>query len=152
MGNWRYRRPTHGGSPGPNGADSTLWKRIFTEHRRVSDDLCNAVAALTKRLCTTYVDPDGTRNLRDCRLIALDKNPGVRPIGVCDVLRRLIGKVAVTVIKPFIRDVAGHRQLAAGHEAGCEAAIHAARELFSKVECEGILLVDAKNAFNERFQ
>ena len=31
---------------------------------------------------------------------------------------------------------------------GCEAAVHATRMLFSDEECEGVLLIDATNAFN----
>jgi len=33
-------------------------------------------------LCTNVVDPDGVSALVACRLIALNKCPGVRPIGV----------------------------------------------------------------------
>ena len=133
------------GAAGPSYADSTHWKRMFTEHRKASDNLCNALATVTGRLCLEYVDPSMTENLRDCRLIPFDKNPGIRPIGICEVLRRLIGKAALTVLKPFIREKAGFRQLAAGHEAGCEAAIHSIRQMFELESCEGLLLVDAKN-------
>ena len=37
-----------------------------------------------------YVDPAGLEALAACRLIALDKHPGVRPIGVGECLRRLV--------------------------------------------------------------
>ena len=33
-----------------------------------------------------------------CRLIALSKNPGVRPIGVAEVLRKIISKAILAVI------------------------------------------------------
>ena len=36
----------------------------------------------------------------------------------------------------------------AGQHAGCEAAVHAMREIFADEGTEGILLVDASNAFN----
>ena len=145
----RQRALQLGGSGGPSGADSTHWKRILTEHGRPSDDLCNAIALVARKLCLTTVDPIHTANLRDCRLIALDKNPGIRPIGICDVLRRLIGKVCLSVLKPLIREISGHQQLAAGYKAGCEAAIHSIREIFAEDDCEGLLLIDASNAFNE---
>ena len=34
-------------------------------------------------MCTEYVDPDGLGAFLACRLIPLDKNPEVRPIGIC---------------------------------------------------------------------
>ena len=40
----------------------------------------------------TYVDPAGLTAFTACRLIALDKCPGVRPIGVGEVVRRIVGK------------------------------------------------------------
>ena len=76
-----------------------------------------------------------------CGLVALDKNPGVRPIGVCEVARRIISK-------EDIQDAAGARQLCGGQIAGIEAAVHSVRKLFDDDKTEAILLVDASNAFN----
>ena len=59
-----------------------------------------------------------------CRLIALDKNPGVRPIGVCEVVRRIVAKAILSIIREDIKLVAGPLQLCAGQVAGVEAAIH----------------------------
>ena len=50
---------------------------------------------------------------------------GVRPIGIGEVLRRIIGKAIVTEIKPDLATNAGCLQLCAGQPAGCEAAAHA---------------------------
>ena len=38
--------------------------------------------------------------------------------------------------------------LRAGHEAGAEAAIHAMHQIWDEENTEGILLIDARNAFN----
>ena len=46
-----------------------------------------------------YVDPAGLEALVACRLIALDKCPGVQLIGVGECLRRLIGRVVVQCTK-----------------------------------------------------
>ena len=82
-----------------------------------------------------------------CRLIPLDKNPGVRPIGVCEVDRRIISK-AILFIKSDIQEAAGANQLCGGQITDVEAAVHAVRQLFNSDDNEGILLVDASNAFN----
>ena len=42
----------------------------------------------------------------------------------------------------------GNLQLCAGQQAGAEAAVHAAKEIFADKECEAVLLIDASNAFN----
>ena len=65
-----------------------------------------------------------------CRLIPLDKKPGVRPICVGEVLRRIIGKSIISVIKPEILESAGSLQLCAGLPGGCEAAAHAMTTIF----------------------
>ena len=47
-----------------------------------------------------------------------------------------------------IQSAAGPLQSCAGHEAGCEATVHAMKEIQELDETEAILLVDAENAFN----
>ena len=41
------------------------------------------------------------------RLIPLDKNPGLRPIGVGEVLRRIAGKVIVSHLKEDVMHSVG---------------------------------------------
>jgi hypothetical protein len=79
---------------------------------------------------------------------ALDKNPGVRPISVGEVLRRIVGKAILSVIKPEIVSSAGNLHLCAGQASGCEAAVHAIGDIFDKQSTGALLLVDADNAFN----
>lgn len=70
-----------------------------------------------------------------CRLISLDKGdtkegkPGVRPIGVDEVLRRLIGKLIIGVIKEDIITTAEPLHTCSGVKAGIESAIHAMRKV-----------------------
>ena len=94
------------------------------------------------------MDPAGITALVAGRLIALDKCPGVRPIGVGEVVRRIISKAILSVVKFDILEAAGSFQLCAGQDAGNEAAVHAMREVFSDSSTEAMLLVDASNAFN----
>jgi hypothetical protein len=82
------------------------------------------------------------------RLIAIDKNPVIRPIGIGEVSRRIIGKAVLHVLRPDIHSAVGSLQLCAGQPAGCEAAVHAVRSLFEDPNSAGVILVDATNAFN----
>ena len=67
---------------------------------------------------------------------------------MCEVVRRIIGKALMKVIGKKVLQAAGPLQLCAGQNAGSEAAIHALRELFERPETEVIIIVDARNAFN----
>ena len=73
---------------------------------------------------------------------------GIRPIGIGEVLRRIIGKAIVTEIKVDLMESAGCLQLCAGQKSGCEAAAHAMREIFEQQGTDGVLFIDASNAFN----
>ena len=56
---------------------------------------------------------------------------GLRPIGVGEVLRRIIGKAIITTFRENIVDSVGSLKVCASHESGCEAAVHAMhREIF----------------------
>ena len=99
-------------------------------------------------MCTTCVNPDYLSAFVACRLIPLDKRPGVRPIGIGEVHRRIIVKAILVLLKQDILDAAGPLQVCASQVSGCEAAIHAMRQTFADEETEGALLVDATNAFN----
>lgn len=136
------------GSAGPSGVDAAGWRRLLCSFHRQSKELCAAVAALARRLCSSYVDPEGIAAYLACRLIPLNKNPGVRPIGVGEVLRRIIGKAVMKVLSADVLQATGPLQLCAGHQAGCEAAVHAMKSIFKEEETEAIIFVDASNAFN----
>ena len=106
------------------------------------------MAATARRICTSYVDPVGISALVACRLIALDKSPGVRPIGIGETIRRIIGRSIATTISDDIQAAAGPLQVCAGHLSGCEAAVHAMRRVYEAPETEAMIVVDASNAFN----
>ena len=88
--------------------------------------------------------------LFSCRLIALDKQPEVRPIGIGETLRRLLGKAVADLTGDDLAYAFGSEQLAGGVSCGIEGSIHGLRELFEKKSSNGfgLLLLDAKNAFN----
>lgn len=72
----------------------------------------------------------------------------MRPIGIGEVPRRIIGKAILKIIGSDVEEVAGPLQLCAGQDGGCEAAVHAVRSIFKAPETEAVLLVNANIAFN----
>ena len=90
------------------------------------------------------------RAFMSSRLIALDKNPGVHPIGIGEVLIRILGKMMISITGIDVEEVCSVDQLCSGLKAGIEGAVHGLRELCEKKSSDGfgILLVDARNAFN----
>ena len=95
-----------------------------------------------------YVDPTGLPPLVACRLIAVDKLPGVRLIGIGELPRRIIAKAVFAALRSDIQSSVGSVQLCGNQIAGCEAAVHAVKEMFQDEGTQGVLLVDATNAFN----
>lgn len=110
------------GAAGPSGLDAAGWKRPCSSFGNHSDALCEAIAALARRTCTTYVDPTGLEAFVACRLVALDKHPGVRLIGIGETLRRIVGKAVSISLKTEIQAAVRPVQTCAGYESGCEAA------------------------------
>ena len=137
-----------GGSAGPSGLDSAYWRRMCHTYKGASTQLCEAMAELARLLATRILSPEALVPFVACRLVALDKNPGVRPIGVGEVLRRIIAKAILRIVSPKIVEACGPLQKCSGSPAGIEAAVHAMQQMFEDDATEGILLVDAKNAFN----
>ena len=137
------------GSGGPSGVDANGFRRILASKSftKSGTDLCVAIAAKVRRLCTEFIDPLGIEAILANRHISLDKGEGaVRPIGV--VIRRIMGKCVMHVTKPDVIDASGSLQVCAGHKSGSEAAIHAMRNIFEADETDAVLLIDAFNAFN----
>ena len=135
------------GGAGPSGLDANAWRQLITGYRP-SKHLADAMASLFRRLCTEYVDPASTFAFTCSRLVPLDKNPGVRPIGIGEVVRRIVGKIALRIIRPDLKRAAGIEQLCVGQRAGIESAIHELRSSFNASPEQCLLQVDADNAFN----
>ena len=77
-----------------------------------------------------------------------NKNPGLRPIGIGEELRRISGKVVMMISKQDVMKAAGSLQVCAGQEVGVEAAIHAVHNIFKDHTTEAVLLIDAENTLN----
>ena len=112
------------GAAGLSDLDAQAWRRRCSSFKSSSNALCSALASVGKRLCTTHINPDHLSAFVACRLIPLDKCPGVRPIGIGEVHRRIIAKAILVMLKQDILEASGPLQVCAGQESGCEAAIH----------------------------
>ena len=90
---------TRGGS-GPSGMDADGWRHILLSKNfgDAPNDLCT-IASVIKKLCTGKLRSNNIEALLASRLIPLDKHPGLRPIDVGEVLRRITGKVVVSVLR-----------------------------------------------------
>ena len=128
---------TKGGS-GRWGMDAVGWKRILTSKKfaESSTDLCTTIANVIKKLCIEKDLGNTLEAFLSCRLIPLDKNPGLRPIKPGEVSTRIAGKVIVSTPRDDIITSVGPLQVSEGQESGCEE------------HTEAVLLVDAANAFN----
>ena len=83
-----------------------------------------------------------------CLLLSLDKNAGLRPIGIGEALRRIAGMVIVLVLKEDVIKCTGTLQVRAGQEVSTEAAIYSMNMIYEDENTGAILLDDASNAFN----
>ena len=89
-------------------------------------------------------DDDHIRELSD----EVIKSPGVRPIGICDIIRCIIARSVLSITRLDLLEASGFLQLCTGQIAGVEVGINAVRSCFNEESTEEVLLVDATNAFN----
>ena len=122
---------TQGGS-GPSGMDADGWKRILTSKQfgKSSIDLCKSFAEVIRMIFSMENQSKSLEAFLACRLIPLDKNPGLRPIVIGEVLRRIAVKVVVIHFRTVIVTSVGSLQVCAEQEAGCEAIIHAMHAIY----------------------
>ena len=64
--------------------------------------------------------------------MALDKNPGVRSVGIGEAIRRLMAKLVHTLTTTQAMEACGSNNLCGGLKAGIEGAIHASKRAFGK--------------------
>jgi len=138
------------GSAGPSGMDAELYRRALCSKNFsvAGKGLRDEIALFARNLATKSYHPSLIEAYVASRLIPLDKHPGIRPIGIGEVLRRIVGKIISRSATQEIKKAAGPLQTCAGHGAGAEAAIHAMRQIFQEEDTDAILLIDASNAFN----
>jgi hypothetical protein len=116
------------GAAGPGGTDAVDLRNWLLRFGAESEHLRDALASITEWLANDSPPWAAYRGLMACRLIALDKSPGVRPVGIGEVYRRLMAKCLLEVVGHQATAAAGNLNLCAGLPAGIEGAIHAVRQ------------------------
>ena len=126
------------------------WKTILTakQFAESSTDLCTTIANMRKKLCNEKDLANTLETFLSCRLISLEKNLELRPIGLGNVLRRIVRKDIVSNLRDDVITPVGPLQVCAGQESGCEAAVYAMYKMYKEEHIEAVLLVDAANVFN----
>ena len=114
------------GAAGPSQFDVDQFRRILCSKKFKNEGktLREQIAILARNIATSIIDPSCLEAFVACRLIPLNKNPGVRPIGVGEILRRIIGKAIGWVLNSDIQEAADPLQASAGLKGGAETAIH----------------------------
>ena len=138
---------THG-SHGPSGLDAFEWRRILTHFNQTSIELCKRLAKLSYTIASKVHPHENLTAYNSCHLINLDKNSGVRPIGIGEVQRRKIGKTITRCIESDFKNLEKDFQLCLGLNCDIEYTIQSLRNEFEKPETDAILLTDAENASN----
>ena len=145
------------GAGGPSLFDAKQWRRVLTSKHFKTEgkELREELATFAKKISTEILDPSSLECYAACRLIPLDKNPEnilaelqIRPIGIGEVLRRIVGKSIAWALSEDIQKAGGALQVSTGLKGGAEAAIHSMKEIFEMESTEAVILVDAANAFN----
>lgn len=138
------------GSSGPSQTDAAFFKYILTSNRfkKEGKELREKIATFTRLIGSQHINPEHLDAYVNCRLIPINKCPGVRPIGIGETFRRIVGKSLSWVMKNDIQQAGGPLQVSTGLKSGAEAAIHFVREQFDLEASEAVVMVDASNAFN----
>jgi len=105
-----------------NAIDLRHWMFCF---RVVSENLLNELILWTEWLTNTSPSWSVYCAMMACRLIAIDKQPGVCPVDVGEVFRRLFVKAVITHTLSEATLACGSMNLCAGLPAGIKGTIHA---------------------------
>lgn len=120
----KVARKIHGGG-GPGGSNAEQWTDFLLRFGQASSRLRDVVASLCLMLNKQTVPWKQIQALMSSRLIALDKCPGVRPIGVGECLRRIVSKCMIETTGDDVAEACGRLKLCSGLKGGIEGAVHA---------------------------
>ena len=129
------------GATDPSGMNADGWRGILISDNfeNVVEDFRKSIVEMAKSLCQER-GANYFAVFLACRLISLDKQPGVRPIGIGEVLRRVIGKIEMKLLRKDILNATGSLQLCARQDTGSEAVIHTVYDIFNDDDIEAVLI------------
>jgi hypothetical protein len=99
------------GGAGLGGVNSTFLKQVLLRHGNSSRRLRKTMASFAEWMANSYPPWAAYRALRMGRLIALDKSPGVRPVGIGEIWSRLIAKIVLVEAGTEAKHACGDNQL-----------------------------------------
>ena len=135
------------GAAGPSGLDATSWKHLCTSFKGASTKLCES-SQLLQDECVHVMWIPVVFQPSLLAVLSLWINAQGKTYRYWRDSRRMIGRAIAKILSDDIQMAVGPLQLCAGHQSGCESAVHAMRQVFESSETEAIILVDATNAFN----
>ena len=138
------------GSGGPSQMDAKSYKRILNLHtfEKEPKRMIETLAKITNSFTSERQIDNHTYPLKAVRMIALKKpeGRGLIPVGVGEVIRRVITKVVARCMKQDIKNETGSIQCS-GLPGTCEGAYWALEKQYN--EGKPILILDAYSAFNK---
>ena len=93
----------HGGS-GVGGVDAIDFQNWLLHHGKASEMFREEMAAWAEWLANESPPWAAYRALMACRLVALDKCPGVRPVGIGEIMRRFLAKLVLRSVGSQAKD------------------------------------------------
>jgi hypothetical protein len=118
------------GAAGLGGTDAVDLRNWLLRFGRESEAFRTEMARWASWLANSSPPWAAYRAMMACRLVALDKQPGVRPVGIGEIYRRLWAKCLLKVIGTQATIACGNYNLCAGLAAGIEGAVHAVKEVW----------------------
>ena len=106
------------GGAGPGGTDSVSLQHWLLRFRAASGALQMIVADFGEWLCNGRPPWAAYQAMMSGWLIALDKFPGIRPVGIGETWRRLLAKCLLQMTGQEAKAACGTEQLSGGVDAG----------------------------------
>ena len=116
------------GAAGALGAEAMELRNWILCFGCASEDFRVVVARLADWMSNSSPTWAAYRALIACRLVELDKRPGVRPVGIGETLRRALAKLVMKAARDQAKTACGNLQLCTGLKVGIEGATHGGKE------------------------